>query len=266
MQQRADKAGEQLARTLLARVHGNRPVTLIGFGMGARVILKCLLALSEAPSGQGVVETACLMGTPYPADALEWAKASAVCSYRLVNAYNSRDWLLGLAYRATSANISGIAGLREVDAINGSEAVLTNVDLTTYLSPSHFEYRDKLSVLVQALGAHTGVVDLTLIEPDNGIDRLIQSVPKLPQVSMPEVSSVSLQEKAARTFESMRFWKSKDDAEVLDRAASQYGVMSISEACLEPDDAEVAAIFQGRADGEALMADGSHIPPRPHSR
>ena len=150
-QQRADKAGEQLARTLIRRVHGNRPVTLVGYGMGARVIIKCLLALAEAPrgSGHGIVETAVLMGTPYPADGLEWAKASSVCAFRLVNAYNSRDWLLAFAYRATSVNIAGIAGLKAVDTINGSEAVLDNVDLTETLSPSHFEYRNKLEALVQ---------------------------------------------------------------------------------------------------------------------
>lgn len=204
VQQRADKAGEQLARTLLARIHGNRPVTLIGFGMGARVIIKCLLALAELPDANGIVETAVLMGTPHPADALAYAKASSVCAHRLVNAYNSRDWLLSFAYRATSADISGIAGLKEVEAINGSEAVLENVDLTGYLSPSHFQYRDKLTELVQALGAHTGIVDLTLITVDSSA---AISLPTLP--SLGQRRAGGFRDTAESTLQSMKFWKSK---------------------------------------------------------
>ncbi len=178
VQARADKAGQELARALCSRTHGNRPVTLIGFGMGARVIMKCLIALEASPIGHGIVETAVLMGTPYPADALEYAKASSMCAYRLVNAFNSRDWLLSFAYRSTSrkANVSGIAGLGAVDTINGSEAVLENVDLTGLLTSSHFQYRDKLTSLVQALGAHTGVVDLTLITPDDTVNTWMAKV------------------------------------------------------------------------------------------
>jgi hypothetical protein len=256
-QQRADKAGEQLARTLLARVHGNRPVTLIGFGMGARMIIKCLLALSEAPDGQGIVETACLLGTPYPADALEWAKASSVCSYRLINAYNSRDWLLALAYRATSANISGIAGLRSVEFINGSEAVLENIDLTTRISPSHFQYRDRLEELVQALGVYTGVVDLALIKPDDRLDSLVKSVkdsvPSLP------ASSLSLREKAAVTLDSMRFWRSIDDMHV--DIGSGEGAFPAAETAAA---LQVAGLDDDSLD--ACAASEGDIPPRPHSR
>jgi hypothetical protein len=79
-----------------------RPVTLIGYGMGARVIFSCLRVLADSPAGHGIVETALLLGTPYPADAADWGKASSVVAHRLVNAYNKSDWLLALAYRATS--------------------------------------------------------------------------------------------------------------------------------------------------------------------
>ena len=186
-------------------------MTLVGFGMGARVIIKCLLALADSPMGTGIVETAVLMGTPYPADALEYAKACSVCAHRLVNAFNSRDWLLSFAYRATSANISGIAGLKAVEAINGSQVVLENVDLTGLLSPSHFQYRDKLTSLVQALGAHTGVVELTLITPDDTVSTLLSrvkdNVPKLPD--------------AASTFESIKSWRPIASSATLCRSASE---------------------------------------------
>jgi len=223
VQQRADKAGEQLARTLLARVHGNRPVTLIGYGMGARVIIECLLALAESPAGHGIVETAVLMGTPYPADSLEWSKAASVCAYRLVNAFNSRDWLLGFAYRATSANISGVAGLKDVDYINGSEAVLENIDLCEHLTASHFQYRDKLQDLVQALGAHTGIVNLNLITQDPGqLDSLVSTV-KNNVPSFPPQRKGGFRETAANTLESMKFWK-LGEAPLLQRSSSNLGL------------------------------------------
>jgi hypothetical protein len=63
VQQRADKAGELLAEALLLRLHGNRAVTLVGYGHGARMILKCLLILADAKDGHGygIVETALLV-------------------------------------------------------------------------------------------------------------------------------------------------------------------------------------------------------------
>lgn len=42
---RAQKAGVLLAHTLMAGGHGDRPVTLIGYSMGARLIFHCLLEL-----------------------------------------------------------------------------------------------------------------------------------------------------------------------------------------------------------------------------
>ncbi len=143
-----------------------------------------------------------LLGTPYPADALEYAKASSVCAYRLVNAYNSRDWLLSFAHRATSVGISGVAGLKAVEVMNGSEAVLENVDLTNYLSTSHFQYRDKLTELVQALGAHTGVVDLSLISGDS----TAITFPTLP--SLGQRRPGGFRDTVQSSLQSLKFWKS----------------------------------------------------------
>lgn len=39
---RSAQVGKQLAETLLSHSHGNRPVTLIGYSLGARVIYYCL--------------------------------------------------------------------------------------------------------------------------------------------------------------------------------------------------------------------------------
>lgn len=42
---RAQKAGVLLAHTLMAGGHGDRPVILVGYSMGARLIFHCLLEL-----------------------------------------------------------------------------------------------------------------------------------------------------------------------------------------------------------------------------
>lgn len=39
---RSSQVGKQLAEVLLARDHGHRPVTLVGYSLGARVIFYCL--------------------------------------------------------------------------------------------------------------------------------------------------------------------------------------------------------------------------------
>ncbi len=63
---RAQKAGILLAHILMSGAHGDRPVTLIGYSMGARLIFHCLLELcrhsakGEAPLA--VVSACCVCG------------------------------------------------------------------------------------------------------------------------------------------------------------------------------------------------------------
>ena len=47
----ADEAGLLLADALLSDAHGNRPVVLIGYSMGGRVVAKCLLELAAIANG-----------------------------------------------------------------------------------------------------------------------------------------------------------------------------------------------------------------------
>ncbi|KAL2542464.1 Protein of unknown function (DUF726) [Abeliophyllum distichum] len=47
---RSDKAGKLLAEVLLKGLQGHRPVTLIGFSLGARVIFSCLQILAQSES------------------------------------------------------------------------------------------------------------------------------------------------------------------------------------------------------------------------
>jgi pimeloyl-ACP methyl ester carboxylesterase len=89
---RAVQAGQLLAHVLASGAHGGRPVALVGYSMGARLVFHCLLELA-AMRARGVVEAALLLGAPVRADRPgEWAAARAVVAGRLVNGYSSHDW------------------------------------------------------------------------------------------------------------------------------------------------------------------------------
>jgi hypothetical protein len=131
---RADEAGKGLAKTLLEASSGNRPVTLIGFSMGARVIYSCLMELgkeqiewekrrveeaettkmtksqrdskkaakaeaeseSDTPSREpaSIVQDVILMGLPYHLDKASWEVCRQVVAGRLVNCYIPKDLVL----------------------------------------------------------------------------------------------------------------------------------------------------------------------------
>lgn len=61
---RSAEAGKHLADILIARQQGRRPVTLIGFSLGARVIYYCLLEMSQRKGCEGIVQDAIFMGAP----------------------------------------------------------------------------------------------------------------------------------------------------------------------------------------------------------
>jgi pimeloyl-ACP methyl ester carboxylesterase len=101
---RADKAGLVLADAIINKAQGKRPVTLIGYSMGARLIYSCLMSLAERRAF-GLVESAVLIGAPAPSDASVWRAIRSVVAGRLVNVYSEKDYVLAFLYRTSSIQL-----------------------------------------------------------------------------------------------------------------------------------------------------------------
>ncbi|KAK8964890.1 hypothetical protein KSP40_PGU016320 [Platanthera guangdongensis] len=130
---RSDKAGKLLAETLLSGVQGNRPVTLIGFSLGARVIFKCLEHLAKSGDNGGLVERVVFLGAPISLRGEQWESARKMVAGRFINVYSTNDWMLGVVFRASLLS-QGLAGIQAID-IPGIE----NVDVTNVVS-GHSSY------------------------------------------------------------------------------------------------------------------------------
>lgn len=93
---RANAAGLILADSLIDRNLGVRPITLVGFSLGARVIFSCLRELANK-GAFGIVQNAYLFGSPIVANKDEYLRVRTVISGRFVSGYASNDWILGTA-------------------------------------------------------------------------------------------------------------------------------------------------------------------------
>ncbi|KAK0731343.1 hypothetical protein B0H67DRAFT_475966 [Lasiosphaeris hirsuta] len=130
---RSEKAGEILADALINRVQGERPVTLVGYSLGARTIYSCLRSLAKQRAF-GLVETVVFIGAPVPSNRSNWMAMRSVVSGKIFNVYSENDYLLAFLYRATSIQL-GIAGLQEIENIDGVE----NLDLSEEVQ-GHLRY------------------------------------------------------------------------------------------------------------------------------
>lgn len=92
---RANAAGLILADSLIDRNLGVRPITLVGFSLGSRVIFACLRELANR-GAVGLVQNVYLFGSPIVANKDEYLRARMVVSGRFVNGYASNDWILGM--------------------------------------------------------------------------------------------------------------------------------------------------------------------------
>ena len=144
--ERAQGAGLVLADTLITRNLGVRPVTLVGYSLGARVIYYCLRELARV-GASGLVQNVYMFGTPIVVKKDDYAQAVSVVSGRVVNGYASNDWILGYLFRATSGGIGRVAGLAAVTDIPGVE----NVDVTE-LVPGHMAYRQAMPKVLRHVG------------------------------------------------------------------------------------------------------------------
>lgn len=106
-------------------LHGDRPVTLIGYSLGARLVFYCLLEL-ERHNARGIVEHAIMLGAPVRFSVKEWTAARQAVSGRIINGYSKTDWILGFFYKSTKGFILKAAGLSPIE-LDGIE----NLNLTS---------------------------------------------------------------------------------------------------------------------------------------
>lgn len=143
---RAKGAGRVLANVLLKRHLGVRPITLIGFSLGARVIFYALLELA-AQKAYGIVQDVFLLGATLTVSTAQWMSTRSVVSGRYVNAYARNDWVLNYLFRASSGGVGTVAGLRPVQGVMGLE----NVDVTDKIA-GHMSYRTFMPLILDQLG------------------------------------------------------------------------------------------------------------------
>lgn len=152
---RSEKAGMVLADALINKVQGERPVTLMGYSLGARVIYSCLNELANRKAF-GLVESVCLMGAPVPSDPLIWRRIRSVVAGRVINVYSANDYLLAFLYRANSLQY-GIAGTQAIPDVQNIE----NVDLSG-LVEGHTQYRFLVGAVLQKLALED--IDAAVVE------------------------------------------------------------------------------------------------------
>ncbi|KAF8424552.1 hypothetical protein EV426DRAFT_712363 [Tirmania nivea] len=143
---RAIAAGLILADSLIGRNLGVRPVTLVGYSLGARVIYSCLRELHRRHA-YGLVQSVYMFGSPVVVKKDEYAKARTAVAGRFVNGYATNDWILGYLFRATSGGIGRVAGLAPIEDIEGVE----NVNVTD-LVEGHMAYRQAIPKLLRRVG------------------------------------------------------------------------------------------------------------------
>ncbi|KAI0782404.1 hypothetical protein BC629DRAFT_1289282 [Irpex lacteus] len=165
---RAKAAGSVLADILVQRFLGVRPVTLIGFSLGSRVIFYALLELAKQKAF-GIVQDVIILGTTVTAPTKTWLQARSVVSGRFVNGYARNDWVLNYLFRATSGGLNTVAGLRPIENVPGLE----NVDVTDKIA-GHMSYRTFMPLILDQLGFPvTADYFDEPVEPDFEGDRVV---------------------------------------------------------------------------------------------
>ncbi|NXV74087.1 TMCO4 protein, partial [Atlantisia rogersi] len=147
---RSAEVGKHLAHILLSRQQGKRPVTLIGFSLGARVIYFCLQEMAQEKDSEGIIEDVVLLGAPVEGEAKYWKAITKVVSGRIINGYCRGDWLLGFVYRTSSVQIN-VAGLQPVDL---DDRRMVNMDLSSVVN-GHLDYMKQMDTILKAVGVKT---------------------------------------------------------------------------------------------------------------
>ncbi|KAL2756906.1 hypothetical protein ACRALDRAFT_1008814, partial [Sodiomyces alcalophilus JCM 7366] len=143
---RATAAGLILADSLIDRSLGTRPITLVGYSIGARVIFSCIQELARR-GAYGLVQNVYMFGSPVVVKKDEYIRARTVVPGRFVNAYHTNDWILGYLFRLTNGGIRRVAGLAPIEGLPWIE----NVNVSDIVK-GHMEYRRMMPRLLRECG------------------------------------------------------------------------------------------------------------------
>ncbi|PHH50194.1 putative membrane protein C6F6.13c [Ceratocystis fimbriata CBS 114723] len=142
---RADKVGLVLADIILRKVQGGRPISLVGYGLGARSIYTCLMTLAERRQF-GLIESVLMMGCPAPSCSLVWVTMKSVVNGRLINAYSSSDCMMPFMYRLSDPKF-GLAGIEAIKNVPNVE----NYDVGD-LPSGYMRYQYMTGKILQQVG------------------------------------------------------------------------------------------------------------------
>ncbi|KAJ3139485.1 hypothetical protein HDU90_008986 [Geranomyces variabilis] len=168
----ARKTGVVLADLLVDKVPGERPITLIGYSLGARVIFYCLDELARR-GAYGIVENAYMFGLPGPGEKDQWRAIRRTVAGRVVNGYSSKDWLLAFLYRTTNVKLA-VPGLQPVDVVG-----VEDIDVSGVVD-GHLKYRGAIGKCLSTIGAEdldgaemdAQLKVLQAIEREESVDKL----------------------------------------------------------------------------------------------
>ena len=131
-------AGLQLANLIAKNDYcQSRPISLIGFSLGCRIIYKCLKELSNK---KVYVHNVFLLGGAVNGKLGKWEKCKGAVLGRFVNVYSEKDYILKFLYPILTFEMP--LGIKRLD-IEGVE----NFDVSN-ISPGHFDYRQNLDAIL----------------------------------------------------------------------------------------------------------------------
>lgn len=213
---RAEKAGEVLADALVNKAQGERPVTLIGYSLGARVIYTCLMNLAKRKAF-GLVESVVLIGAPTPSTAADWRILKSVVCGRLVNVYSKNDYVLGFLYRTSSIQY-GVAGLQKVEGVPNVE----NIDVSETVS-GHLRYRYLVGSILKKIGFED--IEIAEVEKEEETFRVMEeeeTKANLLRKQAKDLTGKGQADEADKEAESMeKDVKAKTQKSLMQRAAEQ---------------------------------------------
>jgi hypothetical protein len=180
---RSQKAGLELAHCLMTSEE-HRPISLVGFSFGARVIFECLLELarhqliwqdrkavsdrdtdtSRTMKGRrtikdseyivykrepaSIVEDVVLIGMPRIIENEAWISCREIVAGRLVNCFNRKDWIVAYMINVRCAGgIRKTCGTHPVQNIEGVE----NFEVSEF-APTHDRYLVSLPQILHKVG------------------------------------------------------------------------------------------------------------------